>query len=509
MRQSTRLIANTTAQYTRTVINVVLSLYSTRLILLALGESDYGIFTLIGGVVSLLSFVTSALVVTTQRFMSFYQSKNDYEYLKELFGNSLGLHAIISIVVLIAFEAIGPFLFNGFLNIDPQRIDAAKIVYQCAICMLIMAFMNSPFRALLISHENLVYCSIVDVLNGVLKVGIATYLTYYGTDKLVNYAFLMICVTAIDGILYILYDIKKYKECSVKYFFKLKKTIIKEMASFIGWTIYSTMCIIGRTQGTAVVLNKFFGTVLNAAFGIALQVSGAIAFISNSALSAISPQIVKAEGAGNRKLMLQKSAFASKISFLLLAILVVPLCYYTPYILKIWLKEVPENAALFSRVIMITALVDQLTIGLGTANRAIGHIRNYSIVVNTIKVLTVPVIIILLLCNVPINQTIWVYVLIEFICAMVRIPYLKRTAGLNVSEYCKSVFFRILRPILLILALYTVTWMFMPVNLGLIIVYGIVITIFYILSIYWWGLDSMEKNLASQLLGTIKSKLKH
>ena len=173
MTPSNRVIVNTGAQYIRTVINVLLALYATRLILKSLGADDYGIYTLIAGVVAMLSFLTNALVITTQRYMSFHQARGETEKQKQIFNNSLILHAILSLLLIAALEIAGLFLFDGFLNIAPDRIGAAKIVYQFTILMLCCAFMAAPFRALLISHENIVYISAIDVINGVLKIIIA------------------------------------------------------------------------------------------------------------------------------------------------------------------------------------------------------------------------------------------------------------------------------------------------------------------------------------------------
>ena len=407
MRSSTRLVVNTGAQYARTIINLVLSLYSTRLILHALGIADYGIFTLIAGVVSMLAFMTNAMVSTTQRFMSYHQTRSNLEVQQQIFGNSVIMHLIFSVLVLIILEIIGIFLFDGFLNIVPERVPAAKVVYQCAIAMILCSFITAPFKALLISHENLVYISIIDVLDGVLKVGVAFLLISIDHDKLILYGYLMIGIYLMNLVAFLVYDFKNYPECIVPKLRNFNKTYLKSMSSFVGWQLYSTGCIIGRTQGTAIVLNKFFGTVVNAAFGIALQVSGAVNFVSSALLTAINPQIVKAEGAGDRKRMFELAEIASKFSFLLLATLVIPIIFMLPDILKLWLGEVPDWSVLFCKVILCTALIDQITLGLGTANTAIGNIKPYALVVNTIKILTVPFLWVLLLTGVRLDIAIW------------------------------------------------------------------------------------------------------
>lgn len=498
-RNSTRLIVNTSAQYARTVINLILSLYSTRLILNALGVADYGVYTLIAGVVSMLSFMTNAMVTTTQRYLSYHQTKSNLFTLQRLFSNSVIMHFIFSFLVLAILEIIGLFLFNGFLNIIPERIPAAKVVYQCAIFMILTSFMTAPFQALLISHENIVYISVVQVLDGVVKVGIATALTIWGSDKLILYGYLMLIIYLLNLLAYSIYDFKKYKECvipKIKYF---DKAYLKSMGSFVGWQLYSTGCIIGRTQGTAIVLNKFFGTVVNASFGIALQVSGAMNFISSSLFLAINPQIIKAEGAGNREKMFQLAETASKFGFLLLAVLVVPVFFYIEPLLQIWLGRVPEWSILFCRVIIITALIDQMTLGLATANAAIGDIKNYSLVINSIKIITVAFLIVLLILKVSLQISIWIYAVMEMICAICRIPYLHRTGGLNIHEFISKVIFKLPIPLIIISGIYySITFWNPPfwAFLGM----SVIALFIYFLIIYYMSLEDNEKLLIKKFL---------
>lgn len=507
MRSSTRLVVNTGAQYARTIINLVLSLYSTRLILHALGIADYGIFTLIAGVVSMLAFMTNAMVTTTQRFMSYHQTKSNLEVQQQIFGNSVIMHLIFSVLVLIILEIIGIFLFDGFLNIVPERVPAAKVVYQCAIAMILCSFITAPFKALLISHENLVYISIIDVLDGVLKVGVAFLLISIDHDKLILYGYLMIGIYLMNLVAFLAYDFKKYPECVIPKLRNFNKTYLKSMSSFVGWQLYSTGCIIGRTQGTAIVLNKFFGTVVNAAFGIALQVSGAVNFVSSALLTAINPQVVKAEGAGDRKRMFELAEIASKFSFLLLATLIIPIIFMLPDILKLWLGEVPEWSVLFCKVILCTALIDQITLGLGTANTAIGNIKPYALVVNTIKILTVPFLWVLLWTGVRLDIAIWSYALFEFVCAIVRLPFLKLSGGLEIREFIERVFIRIIIPFLFIIFGYLGLHSMQP-GLPIYVIGAIPITIIYFLLIYRYSLNHKEREIVYGLIIKVWKKIK-
>jgi O-antigen/teichoic acid export membrane protein len=228
---------------------------------------------------------------------------------------------------------------------------------------------------------------------------------------------------------------------------ELNKTYIKGLSNFAGWTVYSAGCIVARNQGISVVLNLFYGAIVNSAYGIAIQVSGAVQFVSNSIVSAMNPQIMKAEGAGERSKMLRLCEFESKYAFLLLSMVAIPLIAEMDTILQIWLKEVPEHAVMFCRFILVAALCDQITIGLTSANQAIGKIKNYNLVFYTLKLLVVLLGWILLKTGNEIVSIMWCYVIIELLTSLIRLPLMKQIAGISIRKFCQNVFARIIGPL--------------------------------------------------------------
>ena len=448
MINSQRIIVNTIAQYTRTILNVCMSLYSTRLILAALGQSDYGIYSVVGGVVAMLSFVTNALVTATQRFLSFYHGVGDKDKIRLVFGNSMLLHILIGTIMVVVLGAIGPLVINHLLNIDTERFVAALVVYYAAVLMLSLSFLIAPVRALFIARENIVYISIVDVLDGILKLLIAIWLSHITFDRLITYAGAMTSISLFNLLAFAVFAACKFEECHWPHLCEWNREYIKELSGFTGWTIYSTGCIIARTQGIAILLNRYLGTIVNAAYGIALQVSGAVQFVSSSILNAMNPQIMKAEGHGDRERMILLSEYASKYAFLLLSFIAIPLIAEMDTILHLWLGDVPKHAVMFCRFILAAALCDQLTIGLGCANQAIGQIKNYSVIVNTIKALTIPAAWLCLKLDLSVQYTMICYLLFEIICAVTRLPFLRVTAGINIPHFIKQVVLRSFPPIL-------------------------------------------------------------
>lgn len=451
MDNASRVFINTTSQYARMVINICLTLYSTRLVLSALGVNDYGIYTLIAGTISLLSFIINAMVVTTQRYLSFYYGSGQKEKLKEIFCNSLFVHLVFSVTVAILIEIVGIYLFDGFFNISVDRITVAHNVYHCVTLMLVITFLAAPFRALLIAHENIVYISIIDVMDGLLKLMVALFILKADGDKLIIYSIFLCLIQLLNFLAFSLYDYSNYEECIIPRKKYIRFGYMKEISSFAGWTIFSTGCVVGRTQGFSIILNKFFSVAVNAAFGVALQVNGATHQLSAALMNAMNPQIVKSEGTGNRERMIRLSEIECKMCFLLLCFVAIPCIVEMPQLLSFWLEDVPEYAVFFCRFVLIGSLLDQLTIGLTTSNQAIGDIKLFSLIVNPIKTLSLIPILISLYYGESLQLCMTFYVSFEFLSSVARLVLLRHTAGLSIKGFAKRVFLLELFPFVCIL----------------------------------------------------------
>ncbi len=473
MTNSQRIIVNTIAQYTRTIINVCLSLYSTRLILSALGQNDFGIYSVVAGVVAMLSFVTNALIITTQRYLSFHHGKNDLNQVRKVFGNSWLLHLFIGLLITIILGTIGPWITQNFLNIEEVRRGAALVVYFAAVVMVLLTFITAPIRALFIARENIVYTSFIDVLDGVLKLLIAILLSKVTYDHLISYSVLLTCISIFNLLAFAIYAAIKFPEFHLPKLRELDKQYIKGLSDFAGWTIYSTGCIIARNQGISVVLNLFYGTIVNSAYGIAMQVSGAVQFVSTSIINAMNPQIMKAEGAGQRERMVRLCEFESKYAFLLLAMVVIPLIAEMETILHVWLGEVPVHAVMFCRFILIAALCDQISIGWTSANQAIGKIRTYNIIFYTLKLLVIVIAWWSLKQGLPIVSVMWGYVSIELIGSFVRLPLMKHTANIPIIPFFKNVFLHIVGPLVTMVVVCYISITYIEIPYRLIITFSI------------------------------------
>ena len=504
MNSAQRIIVNSLAQQIRSVLNVCLSLYSTRIVLEALGQNDYGIYSLIGGVVAMLSFLTNAMVVTTQRQLSFYHGKGLWKEVHCMFSNSLFLHFVIGVTLAVVLSTASPFFFNGFLNIDASRTETAKIVYLLVVVSLFVTFLTAPFRAVFIARENIVYISIIDVVDGVIKLIAAIWLLHCPFDRLIAYACIVVGITTFNFAALASWAQINFEESTL---FPRRKDInrqsLRELTGFAGWTVYSQLCVIGRTQGVAIVLNRFYGTIINAAYGIAQHVFGSIQFIAVSVTNAMAPQIMKAEGSGDRKRMLHLSELLSKYAVLLLSTVTIPLVFEMPAVLKLWLGNVPDNTVLLCRFILLTALCDQITIGLGTANQAIGRIRNYSIIVNTIKVLTLPAFWICLYLGYSLIIAMYIYLCFELLCAMIRLPFLKYTAGLSIHHFFNHVFAKVAVPLMAISAASWIVTSYVQVPFRFLIT-GTVALVAAIVSAWFFSMEYVERKTMKKMVKKIQ-----
>lgn len=507
MKASNRLIINTLAQYCRTIINVLLSLYSARLVLEIIGVSDYGLYTLVAGVVSMLSFFTNSLVTSTQRFLSVAQGRDNNEAeVRNIFNSSMIVHLGLGLVIIIVLAFFTPLLFNGFLNIPNGRESVAKMLYIMVLGMLFVTFITAPYRASLISRENIVYISIVDVLDGILKVILVITLQYITYDKLLSYGCIMLGIQCFNLLAFAVYGHIKYDECRIP---KLKYwdfEYSKKLLSFAGWTMYSTFCIAGRNQGVAIVLNKAMGTAINAAYGIGMQISGYLSFLSSSFMTAIAPQLMKAKGGDNYTHAMYLAEFQSRISYILLAVIAIPAMSQIEFILGLWLKDVPNHTSLFAIMFIASMLIDQLTVGLGTLVTADGNIKRYTLICNTPKFLILPIAYFLLRFNQPLWTIALLFFTIEGLIMLSRLVVLRKQLKFTPSVYVKHVMAPIVLPTIMCITLCLIIHFVVISDLIQFLMTFIVGMIVYSISTYYISLTKEEQGKIKSILSVISAK---
>ena len=496
---STRVVFNTGILYAKMLITMGISLYSTRLVLNALGASDFGIFNLIAGVIAMLSFLNAAMTISTQRYLSFHQGTKDVEMQKKVFTNSWILHIAIGVVVVVSLLVLVPFLFGGFLNIPPDRIPIAKTIYYFMSVSVFFTIISVPFTALLNAHENMLWIAIVNIIESVVKLGIALSLLWFiQPERLVVYGVFMAVLSVMVFFLYAVFCLKKYSECSVKNY-QIDKPLIKELGSFAGWNLFGTLTYISRMQGLAIILNIFFGTVVNAAFGIANQVYSTLNFLWAALLRALNPQIMISEGMNDRERMLRLSMVASKFGFFLVAMIAIPCIFEMPAILNFWLKNIPEYTVVFCSLSLIAIMTMQLTVGVQSAIQATGKIRNYQIITGSISLLNLPVAYILLRLGFAAYSVLVGFICIELVNNLLKLLLAKKIAHLSIPEYFKRVILKVIIPILLtIISCWIITHtLYFEYRF---IFTGMISVIVFAVGIYFTGLCTDEKLLVDRMI---------
>ena len=386
-----RVIKNTGFLYVKMGITMFVSLYSTRLILNTLGASDFGIFNIVGGAIAMLGFLNSSMASATQRFMSFAEGRGDIEKKKIIFTISVVLHLLLSVIVGILLFGAGFLFFNGVLNIEQDRIFAAKIIYTSLIVSTMFSVMSVPYDAVVNSHENMKYYAFVGIIESVLKLAIAFVCVNTSGDKLIIYGILMACVPLFTLSIMRIYCHRNYEECvlSPRYWHRHE---VKEMMNFAGLNLVNSAVIMVSAQGYSIILNSFFGTLLNAAQGIAGQINGQLQVMSSNMMKALNPIFGKSAGAQNQEL-LQKSAFlGSKWSTALYLLVAVPVFLNTPYVLKLWLKSYPEWTVVFVRFQLIRSFIEFLFGTIPSLIKASGRIKTYTFLSTLFNVFQLPVV---------------------------------------------------------------------------------------------------------------------
>lgn len=506
MNQSSRVIVNTLAQYTKTFLGIIIALFSTRVVLQQLGSEDFGLFSLVGSVLAFLSFFNTALTRSTQRFLSFYMGKNDEQYQRTVLYNSFILHIGISLFTSLVMLSIEPLLFGGFLNIAPEQIDLARILYRLMIVSVFFTMNSTPFNAVFVSHENIVFSSVVYIIGALLKLAAALVLVVF-SNKLLFYGIFMCLISFIEYIIAIVGSALMYSETRTMFKNRvLDRKLLKSILSFSGYNLYGTLCIAGRDQGYAIVVNKFISLEANAGFGIANQVSGQVNSFVYSIASSMSPVITKSEGAGDRNKMIKYTVSASKISAIIYILIAIPLIYEMELVLRLWLGNVPSYACPFVICILIANLLDSFSIGFRTGVQAIGKIRNYFLVFYTLKFASIPASITMLMLGVDSTLVLVPYIVVELVGAFISIYYFAKETSTKVSYYIKNVVLKLL-PVL-VFSLSVATILLLIINNRIISVLSIAIfpTLVSIAMSYFFVLTREEKNVIYRFVDKILKK---
>lgn len=384
-----RIVKNTLMLYIRMAFTMLVSLYTSRVILNTLGETDYGIQSVVAGTVSFLSFFVYSMSSATQRFLNVAMGKNNEEELRQVFSISLTIHFIILVLVVVVGEVVGLWLLYNKLAIPAERMNAAFWIFQFTIITTATTVMSIPYNSLVITHEKMGVFAYLSILNTVLKLVIVYLLVISPYDKLITYGFMYMCVSLLNRGLYTIYCKRHFSES--KFSSRYPKKLFKDMLSFSGWDLFGVIAWTVSKQGSTILINMFFGPVVNTAKAIAEQVREAINGFSSNFLMALRPQITKAYAAGDKEYLHKLMFTGAKMPFVLLYTIALPLFFKTHFVLELWLKIVPNYCVIFLQIVLVEMILSAMMTPLNTAALATGRIRYYGFVTSVLTIMEFPI----------------------------------------------------------------------------------------------------------------------
>ena len=433
-----RIAKNTLVLYVRMLFTMGISLFTSRVILQTLGVEDYGISSVVGGVISMFTFINAAMVSSTQRYLNFELVRGDANQLRSVFSTSLQIHALIALAIIVLSETVGLWFLNEKLVIPEARLTAAMWVYQCSILSCAVSIMSTPYNAVIVAHEKMSAFAYISILDVSLKLLVVYLLVVLPFDKLIILAILNLLVQLFIRYIYTLYCHRHFPE---SYFqFRFNKTLFKEMFGFAGWSFWGNLAAILYTQGLNMMLNIFFGPIVNAARGIAVQVQSAVQQFVGGFQTALNPQITKNYASNNLPQMHSLMFRSARFSFLLLFFLSLPVLMETNFILTLWLKTVPDDAVIFTQIMICISLIYTTANPCIIANQATGKVKIYQMVVGGILLLILPISYVVLKLGAPAYSVFIVHFCIESLAQFSRMYMLRKLIHLPLWQYMKNIY---------------------------------------------------------------------
>lgn len=434
---NTQIAKNTIFLYFRMILLMLVSLYTSRVVLSTLGIDDYGIYNVVGGFIGMFAFLNGAMAGCTQRFITIALGKGDEQNLKKVFSTCVITHGMIALIVFILAETIGLWFVLEKLVIPENRMTAAMVVYQCSIVSTMVMIMSFPYNADIIAHEKMSAFAYISIFEAFANLGVV-YLLYIGLfDKLAFYAVLLLIVKVSVIVVYRIYCKRHFVESVFRWLFD--KRLLKEILSFTGWNLWGGIAGTLMGQGINVLLNMFFGPAVNAARGVAVQVQSAVQMFATNFQTALNPQMMKSYASGELQAMHMLLFRSAKFTFMLLLCLMLPLMLEIDFVLGLWLKQVPEYTNVFVCFMLCISMIDAVSNPFMTASAATGKVKVYQSVVGGILLMIVPIAYVTLRLGAEPYAVFVVHFSVAVFAFVARLTIVKRLINLSVRRYIGEV----------------------------------------------------------------------
>ena len=501
---SKRIAKNTLVLYVRMLFLMAINLYTSRVILEALGVEDFGVYNVVGGFVALFAILSQSLSTAASRFLTYEMGKGNKTQLALVFSSTLIIHIFLALIIIVLSEAVGTWFVNEKMVVPHDRLYATNWVFQFSILSFALNLITVPHNAAIIAHEKMSTFAYISIFEGLGKLLICYLLMVSPIDRLIAYGFLMLVVHGLCRGMYYFYCIRHYEECCFK--FVIDKKILKEIFGFASWNMIGSSASVLRNQGGNILINLFGGPVVNAARAIANQVLHAVNGFVQNFFMALRPQITKSYASGDRDYMMTLIYQGSRLSYYMLLIICLPILMSTDYLLHLWLKTVPDHTVLFVQLTMIFAMIESISVPLTTAQLATGKVRNYQIIVGGLQMMNFPVsYVILKLGGIP-ETILYVAIVLSLCCLCARLLMLRVNIGLKVKDFFCQVILNvcvvsassIVIPLLIVKTIEN-NFMFFLINV-------FICLLSTTLSIYYIGCKKSERRFILEKLYVLKSR---
>lgn len=503
-----RIAKNTLILYGRMIVLLIVSLYTSRVVLSALGFVDYGLYNVVGGVVVALGFLTGTLNTASARYVTVALGKGDETEMRKTFSSILFVNILLAAAVVMLSETVGLWFLCEKMTIPQGRESAAMWVYQLSTVTVAVNIISIPYNACIIAHERMTAFAYITLVDAFGKLAVAFLLTYVvNMDRLILYAVLIFLIQMIDRCIYGIYCHRNFGETKGKW--AIDRQMLKGMAGFMVWASYGSFVSVGFTQGLNILLNLFFGPVVNAARAVSVQVQRVAVMFTNNFQMAINPRIMKSVAVNDFVQTRELLSVSSKLSFFLLSVISVPLVFVAPFALSLWLKEMPGHAVPFVRLMLVTSIMSSIANPLRIINQAEGNIKKFQLCECTVLLTIVPLSYIALKIS-PVPELVFcVHLVIEMLAHVVRVKIVAPKVQMSVTDYFKTIYFPLVSVLALALAGGYVIFLFVGDGAAGQCLTGVITEAILIALICGMGLNKKERAEIKVFLVRASNKIIH
>lgn len=451
-----RIAFNSLIIFSRLCVVSVISLISSRIVLQALGVSDFGLYNVVGGIVTLLNVVNTAMVSTTYRYIAYELGKGEKGNTNKIFNTSFTIHAGFAVLILFLGICVGLFYIYNYLNVSPEKIEDARFVLEMSVVATMISTLFVPFSGLLVAYEKFHVPAIIDVLANLIRLALLFFLLYFDGNRIRLYSCIMLMFIVIQNSLIYLYSRINYKEV-IRFNLQTDKNLYKEMFGFSGWILIGACSSVGKIQGSAMIINYFFGTIVNGAYAVSNQVNHFIELFARSLNKAAIPQITKNFSGGNKDRSVMLASYISKYTFMLMTIVAFPVLLEMDFLLGLWLKDVPEGASVFCKLMVLCGLIGSVGEGVPALVQASGKMKYFQMILSTMSLSGLPVSFLLFHIGYPPYYILMVYCVINGIAAFIRLFLLKKILKIDISTFLDISYLKVAYvsiPLIVVYALY-------------------------------------------------------